>query len=150
MLNVLAEQDDDISQGNECRTLLKNLDKLDSMLPAEHYGYLTAFRAFDCVVSSCFSYNLDPNYQRYIDDFERAWHDLGLSVTCKVHLVVEHLAEDVRRFGHGTALLNESAGESVHQDFDSHYSGFIVKDIQSEMYPKRLLKAITTYNANHV
>ena len=130
--------------------MLKNLDSLDQLLPGEHYGYLTAFRAFDCVVSSCFSYDLDPNFKRYIDDFEVAWHDLGLPITPKVHLVIKHLAEELDRNGHGTALLNESAGESVHADFDRHYSGFIVKDTNSESYPKKLLRAIQIYNADHI
>ena len=68
-------------KGNECRSLLKNVDKLDALLPGEHYKYLTAFRALDAVVNSCFSYELDPCYQRYIDDFKNAWIDLKLSIT---------------------------------------------------------------------
>ena len=48
------------------------------------------------------------------------------------------------------ALLNESAAESLHADFDKHYRGYTVKDKASHMYQKKLLHSVKTYNANHV
>ena len=86
-------------KGIECRALLKNVDRLDELLPAKHYKYLTAFRSLDCVVTSCFSYDLDPCYQRYIDDFQKAWNDLNLPIICKAHLLFEHLTEELERTG---------------------------------------------------
>ena len=50
----------------------------------------------------------------------------------------------------GTALLNESAGESLHADFDRHYQGYIVKDVAAPGYQRKLLHAVKTYNASHV
>ena len=52
-----------VSQGNECRRLLKNLDVLEKMLPPEHAKFLTTFRAFNSVVEACFSYDLADNYK---------------------------------------------------------------------------------------
>ena len=43
---------------------------------------------------------------------------------------LEHLPEELERTGHGTALLNESAGEALGAGFDFH-KGFIVKDLNS-------------------
>ena len=40
----------------------------------------------------------------------------------------------------------ESAGESLHADFDRHYHGYQVKDINATSYQKKLLHAIKTYN----
>ena len=57
---------------------------LDELLSPEHYRFLRAFQCFDAVVTACFSYDLDPDYRRYIKDFEVSWKDLGLSVTPKV------------------------------------------------------------------
>ena len=48
------------------------------------------------------------------------------------------------------ALLNESVAESVHADFDRHYHGYIVKDINSPKYAERLSHAVKTYNLSHV
>ena len=33
--------------------------------------------------------------------------------------------------GHGTVILEELADESLHADFDKHYQGFIVKDLDA-------------------
>ena len=82
-----------LSKGNECRRLLERTDILDEMLPSEHYKFLVAFGAFNLVVASTFSYDLDPDYERYILQFEQAWLDCGLSVTPKVHLIFEYYAE---------------------------------------------------------
>ena len=120
------------------------------MIPAEHRQFLAAFRSFDVVVASCFSYHLDPDYLTAIHNFEKAWNELGLSVTTKAHLVFEHLEEACERYGCGMALLNESAAESVHADFDRHYQGYIVKDINSPKYVERLLHAVKTYNSSHI
>ena len=130
--------------------LLKRTDILDDLLPAEHYKFLTAFKAFDAVVTSCFSYDVDPDYLRYIRDFENAWFDLKLKVTPKVHLVIEHLEEVIELYGFGMATLNESAAEAIHADFDHHYQGFIVKDLDSLTYQKKLLHAVKTYNSGHI
>ena len=130
--------------------MLDNLDVLDALLPAKHYKYLVAFQAFGCVVSSCFSYDLDPCYMRYINEFKVAWFDLGLPIICKMHLLIEHLPEVLEKYGMGTALLNESAGESLHADFDRHYQGYIIKNINTVQYQTKLLKAVTSYNSGHI
>ena len=110
---------------------------------AEHNSYLSAFRAFNDVVHACFSYD-------YISVFKNAWFALDLPFTCKMHLLIEHLPEELEKYQMGTALLNESAGEALHADFDRHYQGFIVKDIGSLSYQRKLLQAVQIYNANHV
>ena len=53
-------------------------------------------------------------------------------------MLIEYLPEELARYGIGTALLNESAGESLHADFDKHYQGFIVKDVDAMAYQKKL------------
>ena len=78
------------------------------------------------------------------------WSNLRLPIFCKVHLIYDHLAEELERYNMGTALLNESAGESLHADFDRHYQGYQVKDINATSYQEKLLHAIKTYNAGHI
>ena len=130
--------------------MLKRLDILDDLLPPEHYRYLTAFKCFDAVVTSTFSYDLDPNYARYIREFEASWRDLGISITPKVHLLYEHLEEACEYYGFGMALLNESAGKAIHADFAKHHQGYAVKDQESDSYQKKLLHAVKTNNSNHI
>ena len=52
------------------------------------------------------------------------------------------LVEELAPYGMGTALLNKSASESLHADFDKHYQGFIVKDVDAIAYQKKLLQAV--------
>ena len=110
--------------------MLKNVDRLEAILPREHHDYLAAFRSFDALAKACFSYDLDPDYKKKIQDFRTAWTDLKLPIICKIHLVYKHLAEELEQLGDGTALFNESAGKSLHTDFDRHYQGYLVKDVQ--------------------
>ena len=119
------------------------MDILDELLLPEHYRYLTAFKCFDAVVTSTFSYDLDPNYARYIREFEASWRDLGISITPKVHLLCEHLEEACEYYGFGMALLNKSAGEAILADFAKHYQGYAVKDQESDSYQKKLLPKAT-------
>ena len=79
--------------------LLKNLDLLDALLPGEHYRFLTAFRAFDAVVTACFGYDLDPFYMRYLNEFEKSWMDLQIPIFPKLHVLLEHLPEELTRTG---------------------------------------------------
>ena len=59
-----------------------------------------------------------------------------------IRVVIEYLPEELACYGMGTALLNESAGKSLHADFDKHYQGFIVKDVDAIAYQKKLLQAV--------
>ena len=97
------------TQGNECKTLLEWTDVLEDHLPSEHYKFWNIFRSFNDIVSSCFSYALDPDHKRNIHQFEAAWKECSLSITPKVHLVFEHLEEVCEFYGVEMALLNGSA-----------------------------------------
>jgi hypothetical protein len=35
-------------------------------------------------------------------------------------------------------------------DFEQHYQGYIVKDVTASFYGVRLLKAVQSYNADHI
>jgi hypothetical protein len=105
---------------------------------------------FRLILVSTISNDLDPFYERYIGDFESAYKDLGIPVTPKIHMGLEHTQEEIEKYGIGLAVFNESAAESIHADFERHYQGYIVKDVTASSYNARLLKAVKSYNANHV
>ena len=49
--------------GNESRRLLKNVDQLEALSPpADCVKFVTAFRSFDAVVSSCYGENLEGDF----------------------------------------------------------------------------------------
>ena len=137
-------------QGNECRKLLKNTHLLLELLPDHLYDYYTAFLTFDAVVQSCFGNELYPNYKQTITDFERAYEKLGLFITPKIHLLVEHAIEDIESHGLGLGIFNESTAESIHADFDKHWGSYKVKKISADSYVNNLQSAVVAYNSNHL
>ena len=65
----------------------------------EHYRYLTAFKAFDAVVTFCFGYGLDPCYMTYLKDSENAWFDFNFNMIPKLHILLKHLPEELQQTG---------------------------------------------------
>ena len=72
-------------KGNECDSLVKHLDYLESHLPQHLNGFLLAFKAFRALEDSCFGSILDPYYRDRIQDFADAYLALGLQITTKVN-----------------------------------------------------------------
>ena len=79
--------------------------------------------------------------------FEQAYMKLGLKVTPKIHLLLEHAIEDIQSHGLGLGLYNESTAESIHADFDASYQRYMVKDVQSDVCLKNLQSAVVAYNS---
>ena len=63
------------------------------------------FNQLSVLVSSRFSYNVDPHYRKYIADFKRAWLDLKLPIIPKAHLLFEHLHEEIEQTGKNSVTL---------------------------------------------
>ena len=113
-------------EGNQARKLLKLSTELLSEtegLPTTKIGEKTADVArtlanFNKVVEACFGQDLDPSFRTTIKDFEKSYRSLGISVTPKVHVVFEHVAQFLELKGHKTGLgaWSEQAMESVHHD----------------------------------
>ena len=78
-------------EGNQSRSFLKCLDRLDESLSHEASSvvlnalpYIQTLRAFNEVVHSCFGVNLYRNYKDSINRFSQLYRDIGISVTPKV------------------------------------------------------------------
>ena len=91
-----------------------------------------------------------PDYDKAIERFEAAYMKLGINVTPKVHLLIEHALEDIASHGCGLGLFNESTAESIHADFDAFYQRYLVKDKSSPAYLKNLQSSVVAYNSNHI
>ena len=84
-------------KGNQARKFLRLSKKLLSEaegLPTAKIGERTAdiiktLVKFDQVVVACFCQELDPDFRACIEDFEKFYWRLGISVTPKVHCVFE-------------------------------------------------------------
>lgn len=139
-------------EGNPCKVLLKNTDKLRSLCMKYDIGclkYVDAFLSFKKVVDACFSLHLEPNFETYIDNFERNFKVLNISVTSKIHAVFFHVKQFCKTFGIGLGFFSEQAFESVHHDYNKTWQNFKVNDDNPE-YGKKLLRAVCSYNCKHL
>ena len=140
--------------GNACRKLLKNADCLEHLATeANHFGampIIKCFKAFDKVVATCFGVKLDADhYKIAISQFKKAFLDLDLSVTPKVHAIFFHIEPFLQGKDHGLGLYSEQAMESAHSKFKAHWSRYNVSK-SSSRYPQSLLSCLTDFNSKHL
>eukprot|EP00733_Pompholyxophrys_punicea_P001245 Pompholyxophrys_punicea_v1_NODE_575_length_1667_cov_11.192808.p1 type:complete len:320 gc:universal NODE_575_length_1667_cov_11.192808:138-1097(+) len=80
-------------EGNQTRTILKLVGEgvdFGMNVPRTRQLFL-ALQSFNNVVVACFGLQRERNYQEKIVLFEQAYLDAKLSVTLKVHILVEHV-----------------------------------------------------------
>ena len=122
--------------GNECRRLLKNVDRLEALSPqADCVKFVTAFRSFDAVVSSCYGENLEEDFLQKIKTFSNDYLKLKINVTPKVHVVGEFCT----LMGLGLSPWSEQTGESLHHDFNETWKKFKINNV-NPLYAEHLLK----------
>ena len=137
-------------EGNQCRTLLKNVDKLKEMIPQEFQGFVETFEMFDRVVSACYSTHLSPDYKYHIENFKTSYMKLNIGVTPKVHAVFWHIIDFCDVVGTGLGSYSEQCSESIHHDFKATWERFKIKDLEHEDNGNKLCQAVCMYNGKHV
>ena len=135
--------------GNDCRKLLNSVVKMPNPTGVVK-NYADAFDSFNQVVNSCYSDQLKEDYVERIRIFSRAYNRLGINITPKIHAVVFHVAEFCAITGRGLAPWSEQTGESLHHDFLKTWEKFRVKSMDNPSYGDHLLRAVCTYNGQHV
>ena len=134
-------------EGNDCRKILKNVDKLEERCPPEFNQYVKAFRRFNNVVEICYGYSLAENYKDIIQIFKTDFLKLKISITPKVHAVMYHTAEFCDIVGTGLGPYSEQTSESLHQEFKKCWKNCFVKSNDHTTYPEHLLDAVRTFNS---
>ena len=139
-------------EGNDCRKLLKNLDKLRAICPQHMTNYAVTFERLNGVVEACYGYKLDANFVEKIKRFKTAYMRLQINVTPKVHAVFYHIEEFCTRNQFGLALgpCSEQTSESIHHDFKLTWKNFAIKDTDHPQYANQLLRAVSMYNSKHL
>ena len=119
------------------------------MAPIGHLKYVEVFQKFKNVVDDCFSNTLKPTFKTSIKEFRTSYLSLGISVTPKVHAIINHVEEFCTKQEKGLGIYSKQAMESVHHDFDETWQSYKVSEIHSD-YKNRLLNSIIAYNSNHI
>ena len=138
--------------GNACRDLLNHLDELEILLPQDLIVFVTALRAFKKVKDNCFGQTIQNKaiLQEQIMDFRVAYLDLGIEISTKVHILVDHVYDFCIQKDKGLGYFSEQASEAVHSDFSKTWTHYLVSDIKNPNYLSQLYKAVLKYNGKHV
>lgn len=150
----------DAFEGNACRKLLKEADALEDPQIYEKVGifkikpYVGAFKAMNKIVICSFTAGkVGPSLDAHIAELYKALKSIDdLSVTLKIHVILEHVDQSFSFIQDNNALgfWSEQSGESVHRDFLKIWELFKVSSIAHESYASQLLKAVTKYSSLHL
>ena len=149
-------QDHGQLNGNGCSKLLQeeSLIHLENFIPEEFAIFGSAFRAFSDILKGCYSYKVSQSIENDIEKFRQIYLKLNITITPKVHIVLDHLypfLKDVNTTKpkdkwSGLAMYSEQAFESVHAHFKKRWEHYKV-NLDSEEYDQKLLRAVCCYNS---
>lgn len=140
-------------EGNESRALLRNVDRLEELLPATDLKvrrYCIAFKSLNEVVGACYGYELHPDYKEKIKNFTNAYLALKIRVTPKVHAVMHHITDFCHLTGRGLGPWSEQTSEAIHHDFNQTWKRFKINGTKNKNYGKHFLQAVSMYNSQHL
>lgn len=135
--------------GPQCYQLKFKLDDMATKLPhlEKHINLLKLF--FD-VCHACFGMQLDPSYEMKIEAFKDAVIEMKFKVTPKIHVLICHVPQHIKKTGRSLGHFSEQAFESLHHDFKSTWARYCVLDITKPSYGQKLLAATVEYNSFHI
>ena len=136
---------------NSRRVLHKAKDLAeDRELPRELGIFADALVKFDKVVAGSFGMVQSKTIQADIRAFEIAFMKLGISVTPKVHAVIEHLPEFLA-LGYGPlGPYSEQTTEAAHYDFAKIWAHYPSNSLKPDQVAEQHYRAILKYTWLHL
>lgn len=136
--------------GNASRTLLRNVDKLREISPAECASFVDTFQEFNSVVQGCYGHELADDYKDRIKKFRDCYMKTKMSVTPKVHAVFHHITDFCSFKRRGLGAWSEQTVEATHHEFEMTWKHYKMNDISNPNYGKQLLAAVCMFNSKHM
>ena len=134
--------------------MLKNLDKLASVLPEELSPFLQYMMDFNNLMGETFGFSLGSDFRSRVRMFKSSFQTLnlnfGMRETPKIHILMYLVEDFVRLTGQSLGQHSEQEVESCHQTFDKCWDKYKVKDTSSEIFMDNLLRAVLDYNSSHI
>ncbi len=133
---------------------MKFLQKLLQTAAAPKHAILffDAMAALVSLTKVCFSKKISEcGYASALHSYKRACSALPVKkVPVKMHIICAHLDCAIKETGRGLGADSEQALEAAHYDFNLVWKRYEVRDVTSEIYAERLLRAVITYNVSHI
>lgn len=157
-LNLVAKNyHGDMFEGNACRKLLKEADKLvDAEItsdPIMIQPYISAFKAMNKVVHGCFSTKkVSTDINKHLEELSKCFYAIpNLSETLKIHILLNHVEDSIDFINNqGLGLWSEQAGESIHHEFSKYWQKYKINSINSYSYSSRLKSAVVECSSRHI
>lgn len=158
-LNLVAKNyHGEIFEGNACRKLLKEADRLQDTEIFQELGplrlvpFISAFKAMNAVVESCFGATKNTqDMDKLIRNLKRQVTSTGISITLKIHIAMEHIQECLQILpGTGLGLWSEQAGESIHREFKQLWEKYKINTLEDPMYIIMFKKAVVEFSSRHI
>ena len=142
--------------GNDCRKLLKNTDLLQSIAEEKNIHtvakYVHIFRCLNKVIVSGFGMTLDSQFESNISEFKDVYVNLGISITPKVHILVNHVPYFLNKHNRPLGWYSEQALESTHYDFSKNCweKQRFKRQLGHPDYAKNLKRAVIVYSSRNL
>lgn len=160
-LNIVSKgYHGEIFEGNQCRKLLKNADKL---LDHEIFGnigyfclvpYASAFKIMDQIVSDCFSNKLKTNkdsLRKKIDELKLNLRAINVTDSLKIHVLLSHLVDCLDYLhSYGLSVWSKQAGESIHREFLKYWERYKINLITAKEFAQKLLQTVIEFSSRHI
>ncbi len=125
-------------EGRQCSKLLSCSASLKEEVPPPDPTLVECLEAFHCVVVGVFGQIVNPETKDNVSTFEEtfmgAMRTPNPRMTPKVHILIHHLQEYVRRTAAPLGPTSEQALESQHRVFDIFYHRFKVNCTNSPVF----------------
>ena len=136
--------------GPNIEKLLQNLDSLEQFVDPKFHEYIECMKHFRLVAEACFgAEKLFDNYKDRIDDFEKSYRGLGISITPKVHVIFYEVKIFCDETGKPLGMFSAQPFESCHFDFNPTYKCYKRPENHPQHGPK-LKDAAVSYNGDHI
>lgn len=144
--------------GNNSKKLLDKLDELSAIIPIHLLPIVSTLKDFKEIVAGCFGDYLCPLIVSKIESFSKSYVNLRefsadvlnerLTVSWKVHVVVVHLPQFLKKKKVGMARFAEQTGEAAHAKMKGTLKRFCVCE-DNPRHGMQMKKAIVNFSSNN-
>ena len=160
-LNVVPKNyQGELFEGNACRKLLKNSDKLydeifNGAKKLRIEAFVSSFKKMNEIVHNCFSItrkNNDVDIARSIEELKKAFDATEVSESLKIHIILNHLLQCLTTLeeNEGFGLWSEQPGESIHKEFLLYWNRYKINSMDDPSYVFQLQKAVVEFSSRHL
>ena len=135
--------------GQMCNRLLKHSEEMTHWLPKELKGYGEALTLLSKVKKSCFSMDLEENWEDDLNKFLKKYQELDLGWTPKTHVMKVHVKQFIELTGHALGRYTEQPFEAIHKEFKNIWSNY-KRQGNNKTYPTQLCNCVVAYNSNNL